>query len=140
MGEIDNELIKIREKKAELLKNAVIEPAHPTGIVHVESAKHFSELVQENPATLFLVDFTATWCGPCKMFAPIFQKLQGEFGADVIFLKLDVDEVPEIANYFQISGVPTTVFFAKNKEIYRRVGVASYQEMVTTIKNALEKL
>ncbi|MHA1733363.1 MAG: thioredoxin family protein [Promethearchaeota archaeon] len=142
MEDVDDELIRIREKKAHLLKKAAVEvePAFPSGVVHVRDAKHFSDIVSQYHDTLILVDCSAVWCGPCKMFEPIYNKLQQEFGDRVVFLKLDVDEVPELANYFRISGVPTTLFLAGRKLIYQKVGLGRYDEMKGVIQAALKKI
>lgn len=72
-----------------------------------------------------LVDFHATWCGPCRMLAPVLEQLAGEFAGRIKFVKVDVDEAPELAGRYQITGVPTLVFFQNGRVVDMVVGLAS---------------
>lgn len=72
-----------------------------------------------------VVDFTATWCGPCKMMAPIFEEVAKQMEGKVKMGKLDVDESPETPASFGIQGVPTIIFFKDGKEVDRLVGFQS---------------
>ena len=74
-----------------------------------------------------LIDFFATWCGPCKRIAPYFEKLSEEY-TGMTFLKVDVDESPEIVNEFDISAMPTFVFI-KNGVIVKRVEGADVEQL-----------
>lgn len=69
-----------------------------------------------------LIDFWATWCGPCRMLAPVIEELAGEH-PEVQFAKLDVDQVPDVAMRFGVSAIPTVVLFKAGKEVQRFVGV-----------------
>jgi thioredoxin 1 len=71
-----------------------------------------------------LVDFYAPWCGPCKMLAPMLDQLAGEMGGMVKFAKLNVDEAPEIAGRFDITGVPTLILFKNGGPVDKIVGMA----------------
>ncbi|BGP46496.1 hypothetical protein JCM10450v2_002341 [Rhodotorula kratochvilovae] len=62
-----------------------------------------------DPARVSIIDFHATWCGPCKAIAPVYQRLATQFGGRVQFLKVDVDAVPDVAQRFQVSAMPTFV-------------------------------
>ncbi|MDE5839138.1 MAG: conjugal transfer protein TraF, partial [Paramuribaculum sp.] len=69
----------------------------------------FSEIIKESKPTL--VDFFATWCGPCKMQAPILEEVKGKLGDSVNILKIDVDRNPELSAEFSIRSVPTLILF-----------------------------
>lgn len=87
---------------------------------------NINEVVEGNKN--IALDFKAEWCGPCKMFGPIFEKVSNDYD-DVVFAKVDIDESPEIANYFNIRGVPT-VAFIKNKElVYIEAGMHTEKKL-----------
>lgn len=81
-----------------------------------------------------LIDFTAEWCGPCKMMKPILQELHDKMGDSVRILKLDVDRNREVANAFQISGVPTLILFKKGKMVWRQSGVMQTKQLQQVIQ------
>lgn len=70
-----------------------------------------------------LVDFHATWCGPCRWLEPVLEELSGEFGDRVTFLKVDVDEAPTLARELRIASVPTVVLFRDGGEVGRSLGL-----------------
>ncbi|EDK47070.1 thioredoxin [Acetobacter pasteurianus] len=70
---------------------------------------------------LVVVDFFATWCGPCKMISPLLEKFSNEY-KQVKFLKVDVDQSPEIALAYQVSSMPTFLFFKNGEQIHKVVG------------------
>lgn len=82
---------------------------------------------------LVVVDFFATWCGPCKMIAPLLQKFSEEY-PQVKFVKLDVDQLPEVAQQYEVTAMPT-IFFIKNGTVVEKVLGAQPQ----AIKQALTK-
>lgn len=92
----------------------------------------FSELIQGN--TPVLVDFTATWCGPCKMMAPILEQVAGELGNTVKIVKVDVDKNPQAAAHFQIQGVPTLILFKEGKTLWRQSGVIPAHQLTGIIE------
>jgi thioredoxin 1 len=81
-----------------------------------------------------LVDFTAEWCGPCKMMKPILQELREKMHDSVRILKLDVDRNREVANAFQISGVPTLILFKKGQMVWRQSGVIQTKQLQQVIQ------
>lgn len=71
---------------------------------------------------LVIVDFWATWCGPCKQMAPVFEALASELAGEVTFLKVDVDEAPALAERFELRSVPTLVVLSDGVEVARAPG------------------
>ncbi len=78
----------------------------------------------------FLLDFSAVWCGPCKVLAPIVEKLADEYKGKVRVGKLDIDDSPGVASKFGIRGVPTVVIFKDGKESGRHVGVTNKETLL----------
>ena len=76
----------------------------------------------ENKNGVVLVDFFATWCGPCKMLATVYSALSEEMAGNAEFLKVDIDESMDLARKFSITTVPTVVVFKDGKEMDRLVG------------------
>ena len=74
-------------------------------------------------APVAMVDFWATWCGPCKMLAPVIDSIAGKYGDKAVIAKVDVDANPGLAAKYGVMSIPTVIFFKDGKEIDRKVGV-----------------
>jgi thioredoxin 1 len=81
----------------------------------------------------FLLDFSAVWCGPCKVLAPIVEKLADEYQGKVKVGKLDIDDSPSVASKFGIRGVPTVLVFKGGKEAGRHVGVTNKETLLKLV-------
>lgn len=95
---------------------------------------NFKDIVSGETPTL--VDFSAEWCGPCKMMAPILQQLKDMMGEQVKIVKIDVDQNPAIAQAYQVQGVPTLMVFKDGKLKWRESGVRQAHELAKIIQQA----
>ncbi|MPM34799.1 Thioredoxin [bioreactor metagenome] len=83
---------------------------------------------------LVVMDFFATWCGPCKMLTPIFESLSNEMSDKVYFAKVDIDRSVEIAEEYKIVSIPTMIIFKNGKEVQRIVGFVPKEQIKSKIK------
>ncbi|MDQ6826855.1 MAG: thioredoxin [Candidatus Eremiobacteraeota bacterium] len=90
------------------------------------SQQNFQETVLGSDQPV-LVDFWAPWCGPCKMLAPIVEKVAGAYAGRARFMKLNTDENPSLAGQYQISGIPCLILFKDGQAVDRIVGYVSEQ-------------
>ena len=72
---------------------------------------------------LMMVDFWASWCGPCKMAAPIIESVAGEYEGKALVGKVNTDDEQELAVRYEVMSIPTVIFFKDGKEVERKVGV-----------------
>lgn len=93
--------------------------------------KNFDEVI--NNSDMSVVDFSATWCMPCRMLKPILEKAEDKF-ENVYFYNLDIDESEQIAKRYRIFSVPTVVCFRSGRKIDSMVGLNSFDDVVSFIK------
>lgn len=93
--------------------------------------QNFDEAIKEG---LVLADFWATWCGPCKMIAPVLEELDAEMGDQVKIVKVDVDENQETAGKFGIMSIPTLIIFKDGKQVDQLVGFQPKEVLVNVLK------
>ena len=92
----------------------------------------FSEIINQDKPVL--VDFFATWCGPCKALAPILKQVKDALGENVSIITIDVDKNQALAAKYQVKGVPTMLLFKKGKQVWRQSGVIQKDEIIKIIK------
>lgn len=84
-----------------------------------------------------IVDFWATWCGPCKMIAPVFEELARDHSDKVTFAKVDVDKAPGLQRDLQIMSIPTLIVFSGGKQVNQLVGAQSKKKIFAAIAEFL---
>ena len=107
--------------------------ANITKIAAVDFEK---EVIQSNQPVL--VDFYAPWCGPCKKLAPVVEGLAGQFSGGMKFVKINVDEAPELANRLGIQGVPTLLVFKNGKVVDTSVGLVTAEALKTRLESVMQ--
>lgn len=91
----------------------------------------FTEIINSEQPTL--VDFFATWCGPCKMMHPVLEQLKEELGDKIRILKLDVDKNEVLSQQFRIQSVPTLMLFKKGEVVWRQSGAMRINGLRATL-------
>ncbi|CAM3067557.1 thioredoxin [Flavobacterium frigoris] len=80
-----------------------------------------------------LIDFHATWCGPCKVLGPILKEVKDNLGDRISIIKIDVDKNQQIASQYQVRGVPTMILFQEGKQLWRESGVLDKNAIIKII-------
>lgn len=96
----------------------------------------FNKLIQEDKPTL--VDFFATWCGPCRVQGPILEDVKKHMGDKANVLKVDIDQNAALAAEYNVRSVPTLILFKNGMAVWRAVGVQQYDLLVQKLTDHLE--
>lgn len=96
----------------------------------------FNQFIQEDKPTL--VDFFATWCGPCRAQAPILEQVKNRMGDKVNILKVDIDQNQALAQQYNVRSVPTLILFKNGMAVWRTVGVQQEDLLVQKLTDHLE--
>ena len=98
-------------------------------IKHLENAAEFEKEVSEGTV---LVDFFAEWCGPCQMLAPVLEQFDEEHVAKIV--KIDVDEIPDLARQFRVMSIPTLMVFKDGKFVKKQLGYMPLEALREFVK------
>lgn len=132
----DEELNRIRIRKLrELMSSKERKRKVVNEPLHVSDA-NFDDIVNKN--ALALVDFWASWCGPCRALAPTIEELAKDYAGKVFVGKLDVDKNPATAERFQVFSIPTVLIMKKGKEVERIIGCVAKDYIETALKKHVE--
>ena len=101
---------------------------------HLTTAE-FDAAVEAAP--LAMVDFWASWCGPCKMLSPLVEALAEQYDGKVLVAKVNVDEEPDLAARFGVMSIPTVVFLKNGREFDRKVGVMTPDAFISVLDKNL---
>ena len=101
-------------------------------VIHLDN-QSFQQTVTNTDKPV-LVDFWASWCGPCKMLAPVLEEVAQTMNEEAIIAKVNVDEERELAESFKIMSIPTMYIFKDNKVVDRIIGFTNKEKIVDTIK------
>ena len=100
--------------------------------------KSFSELI-DSPGMPVLVDFFATWCGPCKTMAPILEQVAAQHGGKVRVIKIDVDRNQAVAQQYRVQSIPTLILFHKGQPVWRQAGVVPAPQIAQALRPFVEQ-
>ena len=103
--------------------------------VEIEEAK-FEEAVLK-AAKPVMVDFWAPWCGPCKMVAPVVEELAADYDGQVSFIKINVDDNPQLASQYGVMSIPTLIIFKEGQPVSNIVGFRPKNELKKSLEEAL---
>lgn len=92
----------------------------------------FNELIQQDKPTL--VDFFATWCGPCKVQGPILEQVKQQIGGEANIVKIDIDRNQTLAGQYKVQSVPTLIIFKNGEAVWRAVGVQQADELTARLR------
>ena len=129
----NDELERIREKKLAELKEK--KPEIGDKPVHVTDS-NFNEITKKHP--LALIDFWASWCGPCQALAPTIEELAKEYAGRILVGKLNVDENPQTAECFQVFSIPTMLIMKSGQQVDRIVGCVQKKYIDAALRKHLE--
>ena len=104
-------------------------------VIHIGSEEAFDKLIAGD--TPVLVDFWATWCGPCRMIAPIVEEIAAQYADKVIVAKVDVDEQGELAQRYRIMNIPTLLLFKGGEIVDKAIGARPKAALEQMLNKAL---
>lgn len=105
-------------------------------ITEIHSQEEFNTEIASHKG-YSLIDFWATWCGPCRMMAPVMENTEKVLGDKIHFCKVDVDELQDLAGQFDIMSIPTIILFKDGEEVNRMIGAVPQEEFISQLENMM---
>lgn len=105
-----------------------------SSVLHVQQGEWLPLETGEKPV---FVDFWAEWCTPCRMLGPTFEKLAEKYGSEITFVKVNVDDLPDVAGKYGIRSIPTLLLIRQGNVLEQVVGTRSYNELVRILDRHL---
>ncbi len=102
---------------------------------YIQDQAEFDKLLATSE--VLVVDYTASWCGPCKLIAPLIDDLADTYGDRAQVMKLDIDAHKEIAKKFEVKSIPVVMFFKQGEVVEKLLGAKAYEEYVSAIERHL---
>lgn len=90
--------------------------------------KNFKKIIKEQKKPI-LVDFWASWCGPCVSLSKVIDEIENKYKNDILIIKINIDENSEATNEYKIKSIPTLIFVKNGKEKYRKIGISSFRDI-----------
>jgi thioredoxin len=103
----------------------------------VDSTK--TDTTTANASGPVVMDFYATWCGPCKMLAPILEKMEKKYAGKINFQRIDIDQNQELASQYQVEAVPTLIFKSRSGQVTTSVGLLTEQELDSKLQQLISQ-
>lgn len=103
----------------------------------IMTEEEFNEIIGSKEVCVF--DFSATWCGPCKMMAPVLEDIADKYKGKYFFYQVDIDSAEDLANKFNVTAVPTIIVFKNGVEVARTMGYQDYETFDKFFNDSLNK-
>lgn len=103
-------------------------------LIEITSSQHLESIISDNERVV--VDFYAPWCGPCKMMLPILEELSDMVAAQFTFVKVNAEDLPDVATQYNVRAVPTLILFSQSEQIAVKAGATTKIDLLRFISDA----
>lgn len=114
-------------------QNASSKKAKAPAVITVRNLDDFKQIIEQNPDRLLVFDLYADWCMPCRILSPMLEEIAQEQKKNASFYKVDVDKMPQVAQMFQVQGIPYVVFLKNKQAVYALTGVRQKAEYIEAV-------